>query len=397
MSSDALNLASPHPKADREEMFDIISKTFSGNGYFNFLNRCRNSYIGGSHYDWGASTIGRMGGKMVTHWGVWGYDMRIGRSSVRVAGIGAVSTHGEYRKRRLMSRTIARALPVMRDAGYDMTLLFGINDYYHRFGYVRAFPSTTYIVAVGQLPTDKPSPRCRKLKRLPLAEMAPVYNRRSADLTATAVRPTYRKAVFLGDQEGLFWPDAKGKLAGWVLTHGNTCVDHAGQPEQVLRVLGELARKRSWQEVRFDYLHYGTALRKRITAGTCRAETHYTRSGGAMIRTLDLRRTLEKISPELSRRIAASNLSGWRGTLAVCDARERVVLKIGGGKVGVIDGPAGKNAVRGGQEVAQLIIGTDEPRAICAAAGMKATGEAARLLDVLFPAQHPCLAGADRF
>ncbi len=397
MSSDALDFSSPHPQADREELFDIISKTFSHHGYFTFLDRCRNSYIEGSHYDWDASVIGRMDGKIVTHCGVWGYDMRIGRSIVRVAGVGAVSTHGEYRKRRLMSQTFAHALPHMRDAGYDMTLLFGINDYYHRFGYVRAYPLTTYIVPVEELPTDKPSPPCRKLKRPPLEEMAPVYNRQNASLTASAIRPTYRKAIFLGDQECRIWRHANGKLAGWVLTHKNTCVDHAGQPEQVLRILGELARKHAWSEVTFKDLHHDTALRNRITGGTCRAETNYARSGGAMVRTLNLRGTLEKISPELARRLANSHLSRWRGTLALRDARQRVVLKIGGGKVGVIDGPAGKNTVRGGEEIAQLILGTDEPRAVCAAGGIKTTGQGAELLEVLFPAQHPCLAGADKF
>lgn len=397
MSSDALDFASPHPKADREEMFDIISKTFSRHGYFNFLDRCRNSYIEGSHYDWDASTVGRLDGKIVTHCGVWGYDMRVGRSLVRVAGVGAVSTHGEYRKRGLMSRTFAHALPRMRDAGYDMTMLFGIHDYYHRFGYVRAYPATTYIVDVGELPTDKPAPKCRKIKRPPLEEMARVYNRQNAGLTASALRPTYRKAVFLGDQDCRIWRDAKGKLAGWVLTHKNTCVDHAGQAEQVLRVLGELARKQAWTEVHFKDLHHDTALCRLIKAGTCRAETQYARSGGAMIRTLDLRSTLEKIAPELERRMAVSHLNRWRGTLGVSDSRQRAVLKIGGGKVGVIDAPAGKNVVRGGEEIAQLIIGADEPRALCEAGHIKTTGEAAALLEVLFPAQHPCLAGADRF
>jgi len=397
MSSDSLDLSSPHPQADREEMFDIISKTFSRHGYFNFLDRCRNSYIEGSHYDWDASTVGRLDGKIVTHCGVWGYDMRVGRSLVRVAGVGAVSTHGEYQKRGLMSRTFAHALSQMREAGYDMTMLFGIKDYYHRFGYVRAYPLTTYIVDVGELPTDKPAPQCRKIKRPPLEEMARVYNRQNAGLTASAMRPTYRKAVFLGDHECHIWCNAKGKLAGWVLTHKNTCVDHAGQAEQVLRVMGALARKQAWMEVQFRDLHHDTALCRLLQAGTCRAETHYARSGGAMIRTLDLRSALEKVSPELARRMAASHLNRWRGTLAVRDARQQVVLKIGGGKVGVIDGPAGKNTARGGEEVAQLIIGTDEPQALCAAGGIKTTGEAAGLLEVLFPEQHPCLAGADRF
>jgi len=39
-----------------------------------------------------------------------------------------------------MAKTVAATIEAMSQVGYDMTVLFGIPDFYHRFGYVRAWP-----------------------------------------------------------------------------------------------------------------------------------------------------------------------------------------------------------------------------------------------------------------
>jgi hypothetical protein len=55
------------------------------------------------------------------------------------------------------------------------------------------------------------------------------------------------------------------------------------------------------------------------------------------------------------------------------------------------------NTIRGGNHVAQLLIGTGDPWEIAEAARMRVTGEARSLLPVLFPAQEPQLNAWDRF
>ena len=117
-----------------------------------------------------------------------------------------------------------------------------------------------------------------------------------------------------------------------------------------------------------------------------------------MIRTLNLASTLAKIAPELSARLKGSEMCDWRGQLLICDPREKVALKIGRAKV-VAAPPAGrfKHAVRGGEEIAQLLIGTDDPRRVAEAGRMRLTGDTPRLIEVLFPIQHPMLAAPDFF
>ena len=133
-----IRIAAPQP--DRaEELYDLTAKVFSHRGYFDFLRRCRGGYFRGSSYDWSTSRVAEIGGKIVAHLGIWEYRMRVGRARLKAAGIGAVLTHGDYRRRGIASRLFAALFPAMRQAGYHYTMLFGIRNFYDRFGQLSRF------------------------------------------------------------------------------------------------------------------------------------------------------------------------------------------------------------------------------------------------------------------
>lgn len=396
MSADALQVVAPDPK-DREELLDLIAKVFSWGGYFEFRRRCRRGYVIGSHYDWNVSRVGVVDGRMVSHWGVWDYAMRIGRSRVRTGGIGAVACHADHRRRGVMSRTVGGSIEAMRRAGYDMTVLFGIRDFYHRFGYVRAWSPTSYVVAAADLPTERPTPRARPFTMRDHPALVKLHNRQCRLRTGTAVRPTYRTRPRVARDLALVWDSPEGRLAGWVVINGGSCVDCGGEAEQILRVVGGVARKKGFADVRFSGLDAHGELAKHLRRGNCRSGTDYARRGGAMIRTINLRTTLEKIAPELTARLKASPLADWKGSLLLADPRDRVGLALVGGTVTAGEPARTSRAVRGGEEIAQLILGTDEPEETIEAAGIRLTGDAKKLLPVLFPYQHPFLHEIDQF
>jgi len=398
MNRDELVTRRPDPKQHHQAVVDLTGKTF-GQPYWGWLTYCREVYFDAGPYDGSASTIGLLNGEVVTHWGVWGFDMRVGRARLRVAGIGAVSTHGEMRKRGLMARTIAAAVPAMRDAGYDLSVLFGIPDFYGRFGYVRAWVPQAYVVSVGDLPTDRPAGRLRRIAPRHRDDLARLYNATHRGLTGTAVRPTYLRRD--KSYRGHLWTDAAGRAAGYVFTrarHGHFDVyDQAGDAAQVLGVVRHLARRAGRREVRFSDLHYDGALARRLRRGSCRLEAYYSRSGGTMVRTLNLASALGKMAGELSARLRGSHLGGWRGELLVADGRERACLRIDRGAVRPAGPARTKHAVRGGDEIAQLLLGTDDPRETVEAHGIRLSGDARRLVEVLFPNQHPALGSWDHF
>jgi hypothetical protein len=343
-----------------------------------------------------------MDGQMVTHYGVWDYPMRIGTALVRCGGIGCVATSGDFRKQGLMARTIPTSLEAMRRAGYDMTILFGVGDFYHRFNYVRAWNELKWFLSRDRLPADLPVVQTETFDGAPRADVAALHNRANATVTGSAVRPTYlRHGYVFFPIEGRLWRDSRGKLIGHVVISSNNgrliCHESTGRPEEILAVLKQAAEQKEMREISFETAPYNSPVIRRLRQGDCRSEKTYIKSGLAMVQCLNLAGCLGKMTGELSRRLAASELAGYRGDLKIAGAEEIVGLRLGGGKVSLVDKPAGGSAIRGGHEIAQLLIGTDEPLELCEAGGIRLSGDAARLAAVLFPNQHPQLHQLDRY
>ena len=99
----------------------------------------------------------------------------------------------------------------------------------------------------------------------------------------------------------------------------------------------------------------------------------------------------------LSARLRASWLAGWSGKLLIADSRESATLDILRSRVSVLPASPTPHAIRGGDEIAQLLIGTDEPEEVIDAGRTRLSGDARKLAPVLFPNQHPNLAAWDRY
>jgi len=408
--SEELVIIAPDHRKHAEAIYDLFGKAFRGSGYWNMVEGCYRYYFEHSHYDWDTSRIGLINDKLVTHCGVWDFQMRIGTGRVRTGGIGSVMTHGAYRRRGHMAATANAAIEAMTQNGYDMSILFGLSNFYHRFGYVRAWAPTDYFVNADEIHKNLPAGanvvKIRKFAPAQRAVLDALYNRHFASFVGTAVRPTYRGTVWPKDWkvQGFLWTDRRRKPEGYLIVRKKErvliCLEAVGRLEHMLAGLSRLLRRWSLDEVRFDRLPYDHPLAKWMRRGTSRTETRYVRSGSAMVRTIDLRATLVKISGDLSRRLKASLMRNWRGELAICDEREKVALRIDRSKVSISNRAArgrARNAIKGGEEIAQLLIGTHSPAEIVEAAGTNVTGDAKDLIGILFPEKHPVLSAWDYF
>ncbi len=403
MRSTGLRIIAPDPKEHGEPLARLCAEVFAGMGYYDILRDYRGVYLHGSHYDWNTTRIGLIGDRIVTHFGVFGYQMRIGRARVRVGGVGGVATDGEFRKRGYMARTATATIEAMREAGYHFTMLFGIGNFYHRFGYVRAWAETDFYANTADLPQDRPAVRPQRFAPRPRADIDRLYNRFNATTTGTAVRPIYRKGYpfWVKPQDGYLWRDADGELAGYVMVsrrgHQLQCSEYCGDAEQALRVLSALARRHACDTVYFHTLPYFSDLARLLRRGSCRTETRYRWSGGAMMQVLNLRSALAAMEVELSRRLRNSPYADWAGEILVADEQERVGLTIDAGRVKVGDPRKTRHTIRGGRHIGQLLLGSDRPDEIAAAGGIRLTGDALRLAEALFPEQRPSLASVDYY
>lgn len=363
-------------------------------------------YLGNSHYDYEVSRITLLDGEVISHWGVWGYDMRVGTTKLKTGGIGAVATRENYRKRGLMTQAGFASIAAMREAGYDLTTLHGFTRDYSRFGYVRAYTYTTYEVLVddidvqGQIPTFAPL----NLNKNDKADE--LYNESHKHFTGTAVRPTYRN-VLMRQREVYGWADSQG-LQGYVYVEALRdkkvlrCMEVVGNTQTALLTLQQLARTSECERIRFETLPHSHSVLIYLRSNTVQAITDYNKSygwkdNGWMARIINLRSSLEKLAGDLSQRLEHSLYANWQGSLLLKSGDEQVLLELDHSKVHVSSSQPTSHSVEGGHHLLQLLIGTEEPLEVALAARMNLTGEAERLIRVLFPKQYPSLAEWDQF
>ena len=398
--ADDLQIIAPSRRKHMKAMAELFDESFRSEGGSPIVSFARNRYFGNSIFNWDTSRIGLVDGELATHCGLFDYRIRIGSARVKVAGVGGVMTAKKHRRRGLMADTMNSCTDGMYDAGYDMSILYGIGDFYHRFGYVRAWPARVYYVETSHLPTEYALPKSVRFPPGVMRELDTLYNREKTSLTGTAVRATWDRNPIPAEWRGYYWLGDSGKPSGYLVVQARKDVvrhvDSAGDPVGSLRILGRLARVRKLKEVEFPRLHHNSRMARTLRQGNVRVELRYCTSGRAMVRTVNLQSTLAKMAGELSRRLGGSTMNAWRGKLLVGDSRRKAILSINRSSVDVMDaigvkGRDFKHSIIGDDEIAQLLIGTAAPDETIEAGGIRLRGDARSLAQAMFPAQAPSL------
>ncbi|MEM1444661.1 MAG: sigma-70 family RNA polymerase sigma factor [Planctomycetota bacterium] len=352
MAADALQ--TKRPSRDRrfeEAILQIITphEQTHGDAFYNFMDSgddqwhsvSPNEYALGrihdSHYDWKTSRIGMKDGKIVGAWNTYDLTMRIGCAEVKVIGQNCSRTHEDYRGQDIDLKLSTASFEAARERGYDLGLTFEHGDQMARLqelGYHEAFRSNAWFVRTCDLPTEPAGVELREFMYWnDVPELADVYNRWNAGITGTAARPTFRRSKHAElDGPGQYWVGEDGKPIGFVRTSNGAfdrtherqgfhfeslfvVDDHAGDPEQVARVVAEMARGYDASTVWF----FGMSYRAPLARWLRRYETfrlfHFTTR--YLVRVLNLRQCLEKMTGELEQRIAGSLLADANESLAL--------------------------------------------------------------------------------
>lgn len=363
------------------------------------LENIHDKYVGGSHYDWEISRLIWEGDRIVQHWGVWGYQMRLGTATLKIAGVGAVCTDPVYRKRGLMFAAGTDSLVAARDAGYDLAMLTGIH--YKPMGFRRAWNDETCRVVLDDLPKELPTPVYRRLNSRHYELVMELYNREFHDYSGTAVRPTYRTK---GVDEGFYgWFDQNEKLLGYIHVDPKPsknvlkCYEACGDTQAVLAVAADLAWELECTTLALFNFPYAHPVSRKVRAGICTIEQKYCLQDNWLVCMLNLESTLQKLLPQLTERLSRSNLAGWTGDLLLSSDNQSAMLHFDGGAVNLVKPGGSGHVLDGGPGLARLLIGSDEPEEVIYQEAMTASGQALELAKVLFPNLHPVISNWDEY
>jgi len=333
--------------------------------------------------------------------------VRFGDGVVRCAGLAGVWTDPERRRQGLAARCLTEALAdVTAEGRCPLSLLFGIHDFYHRFGYATVGNETTCCVPTAALPDDGAPGR-------PLTEpdwpaIRELYRRHTLQRTGAVVRPDDWRGPFGGPG----WSrgattrvlDDGGAVRGYLVydadpEHGFAVSEVVAAGPEQHRALAGMVRRVAWQapDVTFHLSpDDAMAIHLQRYGGTWRERVP--RRGGFMGRILLLEPFLRALLPTFERRLGAASPRWHQNLMVSCELGD-VTLAIHK-RTAMLEAGHRREGLRVALPqhlLLQLACGyrpvwdlLDEP-------GVELEGPAGDILSALFPPQRAYLWWTDRF
>jgi hypothetical protein len=384
----------------------------------------------------------RIDGRSVSRLWVVHITLRIGQAKVRMEGIAGVGTEQEFRRRGYSRRVLEATVERMRAGDAPLSMLYGIRDFYPKFGYATAGPE--HMITLTDLARDTSLPEGWHAAPLGASDLQSVYALYDRNI-ATGVGPAVRSPGGRGWSQlekvvGGQGPDAcrvvknpAGNVAAyaWQGT-GHWAVDNRQRDRQDSLVLGEvmadgpaaadsvLAVCRAWAAE--EAARRGEPIEKLVlllppegpvAAAAMRQaalfERRFSRCGGSMARVLHVARLLEALKPELMARLQAARYPfsgrllfqtdlGDAALVATPDGMSVEYLTTRPGSPDRTAGTSQRLVVHLPQTtLAQLVLGAYPPDDLLARLEHPPDEAPRQLLGVLFPLRHPHMYPADRY
>lgn len=354
-------------------------------------------------------------GKEVSRLWVHDLKVRFGESIVRMGGIGGVETDEPYRRRGFARRLLETANEFMREAGFDIAGLFGISDFYERWGYIPALPEYQVKVATENIKNAQLKHKVDDYSHeLHSEEVLRIYEHNNLQRICSVVRERENWSGFRMGSDWFVKADVKvfvdegtGEIAGYISlddVQERTTVAEVGYAtpkvfESIVAFLAQRATERGHEEITLLLPpdHKFTAFLRQYG---CTATQIFHRSGGGMMRIINLESTMRKLSVELTKRLRNSPFRNYNGKFAIVTDIGSVGVKVFNEKVSFslcepheiaekLELPQGK--------LMQLLTGYQTIDTLAINREVHCPADLIPFFRVMFPLAYPYIWWADRF
>ncbi|MFO7959312.1 MAG: GNAT family N-acetyltransferase [Candidatus Brocadiia bacterium] len=338
------------------------------------------------------------------------HKVRLAGTRVSMGGIAGVRTEPEHRKKGYMRRLMSDTVAYMTERGYAVSMLFGIPDFYNKFGYLPALPEHHATIATrdAERACSDRSPGVRSLTDEDYPFVIETSSAAGRERPASLVRTA---ETFRGFRRGSGWDvdtrafiveDGSGKpVAYFVLDDRSHVVrvTELGAPKRtafpaLLCRFAQLAIERRCGEIEV-HLPPDNPFVEYMQRFGCVSRLTRRRMGGGMMRILNQHPLFEALRPGLERRLQRGPLAGRPVTL-------RIDTDLGVTELGLNHEATGEPvaaAIRPGQNVlTQLLVGYRTAADVLADPDTDWEGEAHAVTSALFDGRPcPYVWYADRF
>ncbi|NOZ56214.1 MAG: GNAT family N-acetyltransferase [Calditrichaeota bacterium] len=351
---------------------------------------------------WDFVRVVEMDGRIVSHLLIVERQVQMRHGVLRAAGLSVVATLQEFQRRGLNRRLIEEALEYVKQAGFAISLLDGIPDYYDRYGYAVVMPKYEVRVKTASALRVEPEVEVTEVQAEEagewVSELKRLYDREVRSLVGPARRDeTYwRWLLEKGGKLLLAKKSGKKLLAYCWIDESAAVVEEAvgeepGAVRSLLAVLARKAKEEIAPELRLRIHPDAGFARSLLLDVGGEVVVNYPRNAGWMGRMLDLEKVLEASLPaEETKQVE----------LCFDTDLGQVVVQVGpeGRKVqvGTCGGEAGRVKLRQ-DHLLQLVYGYVSAEELANRGLLEANPETVATLSKVFPRTNPVLFPRDHF
>ena len=345
------------------------------------------------------------------------YQMRFGSAQLKMGGIAGVGTKEAHRNKGYSRHLMEDIIRYMNENGYDVSMLFGIPKFYHKFGYATTIPETYVEFDTKDVPAAAPIYQVRKFQTEDAPKIVDIYTANNAERTGTPLRTEIGWKEFT--RRGGILPDPYvvsnevGEVIGYFVCDGDNAKKDMIERNCTLVDIG--FQDRTIFETIVHFLAHGVEyisaerIRCAIPADHpfaifcrrygCRTNTYTPKDHMGMMRVINQSSTLKKITGELEKRLQReTDLSRWCGKILISTDLGQDCLEIDHGSV------AHSNSCGNGfhfetpqHKLIQLMMGRRSIEDLAIEFDASVAEEIIPILDTLFPLGHSHVWWPDRF
>ncbi len=340
-------------------------------------------------------------------------QIRIGLARWKVGGIGWVSTRPDCRNRGVCCALMEDTHAYMRARDYHASLLFGVPNLYHRFGYTVALADHTIRLETVKVRLEKlPKAQFRPLGRGDIAALKRIHDAQENEASCSLVRtnadwknqflpappvtplgPDWRNALGMADERGRLCAYAMFQPAGNQLHIKEAGVRAAGQAPALLRLCVEFARRKGFGTLVFHVPPWHPLARLLEQFDSLHVTEHFENREG-MLRLINIESALEAMRPEWKERLPRQ-LDG-KEDLSLMLGVDNVIYDLHGEQSNSRTAPLPLLKLNS-QELVRLLVGFDYAEDVLQERLFRCSPSLKTRLRALFPKRHPYVWPIDHF
>ncbi|MCZ6680535.1 MAG: GNAT family N-acetyltransferase [Candidatus Poribacteria bacterium] len=342
---------------------------------------------------------------------IFAYEMRFGSALLRMGGIGGVGTNDEHRNQGFARHVMEDSTALMAEQGFDVAMLFGIRDFYPKFGYATTLPEVRVALNTADAREAVSSYRIRKFEMHDAPQVLALYAANNAERTGTVVRYAdwqgFKMGSSFSEEAAAFvvLDETDGVIGYFVCDDTDkhcTLSDIGFQDRTVFDTIVHFLTDRADRigaeriECSMPPDHPFAIFCRRYG---CQTSIRDPKNGGGMMRIINQSSTLKKITDELERRLQRSaHFSQWAGRILITTELGRDCLGIDRGRVAHLASAANAYRLEMPQDkLIQLMMGRRGIEDLAVDSDVSVTGGIIPVLDTLFPVGYPHVWWPDRF